>query len=87
MSFPDYDSLKQIGRIHKFRDPHKNEPEAKYRQALANYVEPIDRIESHEIRTGKGWDMWNDAEQMEMLQRSIIQGDPHHPACHGGRDT
>ena len=70
MNFPDMPSLKRAASIHKFRQPNKGEAEPDYRAALADYVTPIDFIESQEIRTSKGWDKWTDDENNEMLKRS-----------------
>jgi len=63
MNFPDYESLRAVAKTHKFRSPAREEPEEQYREALADHVKPIDFIESGEIRTGKGWDQWTDAEK------------------------
>ena len=46
MDFPDMKSLLFAAKIHKFRQPSKNEPEEKYREALADHVAPHDFIES-----------------------------------------
>lgn len=69
MSFPTMDHLMRAAEVHDFRQPRDGEREADYRQALADHVAPRDFIESHEIRTGKGWDQWNDAEGRDMLRR------------------
>lgn len=69
MDFPNMDSLKRAAEVHKFRQPNEGETEQQYRTALADYVRPIDFIESQEIRTSKGWDQWNDAESLDMLKR------------------
>jgi len=71
MSFPDIESLKFAAKVHKFRKMTANETEEEYREALANHVSPIDFIESHEIRTGRGWDQWNEAEKLEMIARKL----------------
>lgn len=67
MSFPNYDSLRLAADVHKFRCPTREESEAHYREALADHVKPIDLIESGEIRTGKGWDEWNDTEKAQIM--------------------
>lgn len=69
MDFPDMASLKSCAEVHKFRQPNEGEAEADYRAALADHVKPIDFIESQEIRTSKGWDQWNDAENKDMIRR------------------
>ena len=62
MNFPDMDSLIRMGEMLKFRKPHEGESEQSYRNALADFDK--DPIESQEIRTGKGWDKWNEVEQL-----------------------
>lgn len=69
MSFPEMRDLLCAAKTWKFRDPMEGESEADYRAALADHVRPQDRIEAHEIRTGKGWDQWSTVEQMDMLAR------------------
>lgn len=56
MSFPDMDSLKNRAKQRGFREPHENETEESFRNALADFMLNVDRVESAEIRTGKGWD-------------------------------
>lgn len=68
MDFPDLVSLKLAATVHKFRYPRDNETEQDYRQALADHVRPLDLIESHEIRTGKGCDKWTPTEKFELLR-------------------
>jgi len=67
MDFPDIKSLKFAAKVHKFREQQTGESETDYRKALSDHVKPIDRIESFEIRFGKGWDKWNDQEKMASL--------------------
>jgi hypothetical protein len=68
MSFPNFESLKRAAKVHGFRQPTEGENETMYRYELANHVTPRDRIEGHEIRTGKGWNDWNDIEKMELFK-------------------
>jgi hypothetical protein len=56
MSFPDFDSLKARAQQRGFRQPNENETESEFRTALADFMITVDRVESAEIRTGKGWD-------------------------------
>ena len=70
MSFPEMNDLLAAAEIHKFRLPNDGETEAEFREALADHVKPIDFIESQEIRTGKGWDQWNDEDKKDMFRRS-----------------
>ena len=72
MSFPDMKSLVRAAKVHDFREPLENETEAHYREALADHVAPRDFIESQEIRTGKGWNQWNDDDNRDMLRRRGI---------------
>jgi hypothetical protein len=71
-SFPDMESLKWAAKGHNFRQPNEGESEQEYRTALANYVAPIDFVESQEIRTSKGWDKWDDRESKDMLLRAMM---------------
>lgn len=72
MDFPDMKSLISAAEVHKFRAPLPEETEAEFRGALANHVEPIDFIESQEIRTSKGWNRWDDNENKEMVLRGMM---------------
>lgn len=74
MSFPDMRSLERAADVHQFRPPNEGESEASYREALADHVKPRDFIEAQEIRTGKGWDQWNQSENLDMLRRSGFLG-------------
>jgi len=67
MDFPDMDSLKRRASVHGFREPKQNESENEYRQELADFVKPIDQIESMEIRAGRGWDKWSEQQQTDCL--------------------
>ncbi len=69
MDFPDMKSLKQNAEMHGFRKPNKNESEDEYRTALADHVQPIDFVESLEIRNKVGWDKFSTAQNMDMLER------------------
>ena len=69
MSFPNMESLIQAAEVHKFRASTPKESEEEYRTALADHVAGIDFIESEEIRTGKGWDQWDEGEIERALSR------------------
>ncbi|WYW00713.1 hypothetical protein Illi2_00031 [Pseudomonas phage vB_PpuM-Illi-2] len=56
MSFPDMQSLINRAEQRGFRRPLKAETEEEFRNALADHMLHIDRVESAEIRSGKGWD-------------------------------
>ena len=60
MSFPDFDSLKARAQQRGFRQPNENETESEFRTALADFMLNVDRVESAEIRSGKGWDEMQD---------------------------
>lgn len=70
MNFPDMDSLIRMGERLKFRKPNEGETENDYRNALADFDK--DPIESHEIRTGKGWDKWTEHDRLGMLLGALI---------------
>ena len=67
MSFPDMRSLELAAKTHNFRPPNEGESEGDFRTALADHVKPIDRVESFEIRTGKGWNQWSEYEKLKFL--------------------
>ncbi len=69
MSFPDMKSLENAARVHKFRDPFENESEPDFRAALAEHVNARDRVEAHEIRTGKGWDQWGLEDKLALFRQ------------------
>lgn len=73
MSFPTMESLKRAAEVHKFRQPNIGEEESDYRSALANHVTPIDFVESQEIRTGKGWDKFDEGDRADLLIRSFLR--------------
>lgn len=68
ISFPDMQSLVRAAKCWEFRERHEGESEADYREALADHVLLRDRVESMEIRTGKGWDQFSEAEKAQMLR-------------------
>lgn len=76
MDFPDMESLVAAAKVHKFRVPHEGEEEGAYRSALANHVQPIDRVESEEIRNKVGWDKFDDSQNKMMLFRSMLDNMP-----------
>ena len=71
MNFPDYDSIKNRGKMWKFREPNPGETEESYRNALADFVQPKDLIESCEIKNKTGWDKWNQFEKMDVITRGM----------------
>lgn len=72
MSFPDMNSLIDAARVWKFREMQEGESEEHYRHSLADFVKPKDLIESQEIRTGKGWDQWDQLEGAQLLSHAGV---------------
>jgi hypothetical protein len=70
MDFPDLKSLEEAASVWKFRSREKAEGEEQYREALADFVQPKDFIESMEIRKGKSWDKFTDEDNEEILLRN-----------------
>ena len=73
MDFPDMNSLKQAAEMHKFREPLENETEDAFRAALADHVQPIDLIESMEIRNKVGWDRFTPEQNNKMLFTAFLK--------------
>ena len=71
MDFPTFDSLKSHAEMLSFRQPNDGETEEEYRTALADHVEPLDYIESLEIRNKVGWDKFSDSQNRDMIQRRM----------------
>jgi hypothetical protein len=71
MNFPDLSSLKQAAQNHSFRQPEFGESEHNFRWALAEHVKLIDLVESQEIRLGRGWDTWTEAENLAFLAQDL----------------
>jgi hypothetical protein len=46
MDFPTLKTLELAAKCHQFRDPLPDESEDDFREALADHVKPIDRIEA-----------------------------------------
>jgi hypothetical protein len=71
ISFPDMASLERY-----FGDglpPKPGETEEQYRERCAVFsVEKYnDHIQAHEVRTGKGWNKWDDGDKSELLRRGF----------------
>lgn len=73
MDFPDMESLINAAEVHKFRQPTEGESEYEFRRALADHVQPIDFIESLEIRNKKGWDRFTTGENLDMVIRAAAK--------------
>lgn len=73
LDFPDFETLKRVAEMHKFRQPFEGESEEYFRRALADHVQQIDLIESCEIRNKIGWDKWNEAQKLDCLMRGMAK--------------
>lgn len=78
MDFPDMKSLVSAAEVHKFRKPQPLESEAEYRKALADHVQPIDLVESMEIRNKVGWDKFNQDANADMIRRAGSEAAKRH---------
>ena len=67
MDFPDMKALVSHAEMVKFRQPNEGESEDRYRTALADFIEPLDFIESQEIRNKTGWDKWDARQRLGMV--------------------
>ena len=74
MSFPDMESLKRRSEQRGFRQPDENESESQFRKEFADFMENIDLVESMEIRTSRGWDEFNERQQINLLERKMGAG-------------
>jgi hypothetical protein len=61
----DSKTLLEQGKIH-FREIKEGDSISEYRNAYADHMEPIDLIESHEIRTGRGWNKWTEEDKKSL---------------------
>jgi hypothetical protein len=75
MSFPDIESLKRRAEQRGFRQPNEDELESQFRKEFADFMESVDFVESMEIRTSKGWDEFNEKQNISLLERKIGTGD------------
>ena len=71
VDFPDMKSLEHAAKVWKFRAINDGEDESEYRIALADHVQPMDLVESMEIRTSHGWNKFSESQNIEMLARGI----------------
>lgn len=67
MSFPNLDSLMRRAEQRGFRQPVSDESEEEYREAFADFMVSVDRVESAEIRSGRGWDQMMPEEFLKNL--------------------
>jgi hypothetical protein len=67
--FPNLNSLISASKRHKFRALNTGESEDGYRAALAEHVQPLDYIESLEIRNKVGWDKFTPEQNANMVFR------------------
>ena len=76
MDFPTFDSLKRCAEMWKFRQPTDTEDEGQFREALADFVQSRDLVESMEIRSSRGWDRLTPTENRDMLRRGGLNVQP-----------
>lgn len=69
MDFETHEKVVEHAEMTGFRQLKEGESEVDYRKAYADHHHSADPIEAHEIRTGKGWDKWNDEEKKDALKR------------------
>jgi hypothetical protein len=74
MDFPDMASLIRHAELitPSFRKPLEGESEEHYRAALADHVEPLDFVESQEIRNKVGWDKFSKDQGERMVLDAIV---------------
>ena len=72
MYFPDMPSLNRAAQVWKFREPRPNESESDYRNALADWVQKKDVVESCEIRNKAGWNEFTDEQNLDMVRRQFL---------------
>lgn len=68
MSFPDLASLRRLCDYPERVPYREGETEVEYRERCAVWSKD-DFVQAHEIRTGKGWDEWNDVQNTDLLKR------------------
>lgn len=61
ITFTD-ETLITFARNMKYREQNEGETSEEYREVIADLHQDRDPVEAHEIRTGKGWDKWTDAD-------------------------
>lgn len=73
MSFPTIEHVARAAEMHGFRKQNTGEADDAYRTAVADHVATRDAVESMEIRTGMGWDKWDDNQKREYLIRAMAR--------------
>ena len=73
MSFPDMESLQFRAKQRNFRQPNEGESESEYREAFANFMVDVDRVESAEIRSGLGWDKHEPRALLESMFPGMLE--------------
>ena len=73
MNFPDLASLRASFDRPKALPYREGESEADYRERCAVWSEERwhDHVQAQEIRTGKGWDQWKEADALGLLVREL----------------
>lgn len=67
MTFTDETLLSFGARL--YREKKEDESIEEYRNFVAERHYSRDPVEAHEIKTGKGWDAWTDAEFLALVQK------------------
>lgn len=68
MYFPDFHSLKRGAAFRQFREPNEGETEAEFREAFADFMFFVDKVESMEIRAGGEYHNLSAMEKLMMLR-------------------
>jgi len=72
------ETIRQLAEVMKYRSIGENESPTEYRAAIADLHQKFDPLEAHEIRTGKRWREWDNAEFDDLVKRSpeTLSGSP-----------
>lgn len=75
MNWPDLASLRASFDHPKGLPYQEGESEAEYRERCAVWSEKKwnDHVQAHEIRSGKGWDKWDDRERKQFLLGRLLK--------------
>ena len=71
--FKDMTQLAGAAQMYGFRAPLENESEGSYRSDLSDHVCKTDVVAGMEIHNGKGWQGFDDLENLVMLAQAARQ--------------
>lgn len=71
--FRNMDQLKGAAQLYGFREPHAGESEESYRSDLSDHVCKTDVVAGMEIHHGKGWQGFDELENLVMLATAARQ--------------